>query len=299
MTYGAGLGVPAPAAPTFAPSGVPSGGSPDATTIVPPGFTRTGAPPGWTTAAPSGHPRFDVAAPLDATVLHRGPGSPGSTTPAGPPNRGGGRTLMVVALVALVAIAVTGGLAGLGFMRLTSLGPFAPAGTSAAAPAPSSRPPVTATRVTATPGVSSRASATTPTGAATSSSPTAAPETLVTAAGSVPKQNPAVITVMSSAAGRPCLPGGASGWGTYPGGLCTTWQPSVGLTSGRALSKGSVVVACQANLGQPNPVYTAGPTNTWWLWARADDGTWDWFPETAIREGESAQPVNGVALCVG
>jgi len=75
------------------------------------------------------------------------------------------------------------------------------------------------------------------------------------------------------------------------------WRRSEGLISGERLAKGSTTVTCQRNLALDNPIYKAGQTNTWWVWAQSDEAAWDWFPETAVGEGVSDQPINGIALC--
>lgn len=78
---------------------------------------------------------------------------------------------------------------------------------------------------------------------------------------------------------------------------CSFWKSSTGLLSGEAASKGQIVVACQRDLGQANPVYTAKQTNTWWVWTTSDAGSWDWFPETAVSQGAPDEPINGIAVC--
>ena len=56
-------------------------------------------------------------------------------------------------------------------------------------------------------------------------------------------------------------------------------------------------IACQADLRHPNPIYKATQTNTRWVWTQANDGTWDWFPQTAISQGAAGLPINGIARC--
>lgn len=69
-------------------------------------------------------------------------------------------------------------------------------------------------------------------------------------------------------------------------GDCAFWQSATGLTTGLPLSKTDHKgIACQADLRHPNPIYKANQTNTWWVWTQANDGTWDWFPQTAISQG--------------
>jgi uncharacterized membrane protein YhaH (DUF805 family) len=87
------------------------------------------------------------------------------------------------------------------------------------------------------------------------------------------------------------------GYGTYRLASCKLWQVADGLISGEAARKGAKQITCQRNLGVSNPVYKAGQTNTWWVWTTSNRGTWDWFPETAVAEGASNEPINGIALC--
>ena len=88
-----------------------------------------------------------------------------------------------------------------------------------------------------------------------------------------------------------------SEYGSYPLAKCRMWQRSTGLLSGETLAKGGTTVTCQRDLDRPNPQYTTGHSNTWWIWTKSDAGTWDWFPESAVAEGASDQPINGIALC--
>ncbi|WP_432559933.1 hypothetical protein [Granulicoccus sp. GXG6511] len=113
-----------------------------------------------------------------------------------------------------------------------------------------------------------------------------------------PTRTPESPVVQTSSSGSACSAGSAvSAWGSYPVATCRTWKPSTGLLTQAPLRTGTLTVTCQADLQEPNPVYTAGQTNTWWFRATADDGTWDWFPETALAQGATNQPVNGIALC--
>ena len=75
------------------------------------------------------------------------------------------------------------------------------------------------------------------------------------------------------------------------------WQVASGLLTGATVTKGERLIVCQRNLAIPNPVYTPTQANTWWVWMQADNGSWDWFPETAVSQGASQVPVNGVARC--
>lgn len=113
-----------------------------------------------------------------------------------------------------------------------------------------------------------------------------------------PTSTPDAPVVQRASSGSACEATSAeSGWGPYPVGVCRTWKPATGLLTQSPLRPGTLRVTCQADLREENPVYTAGQTNTWWFWAQADNGTWDWFPETALAQGASDQSVNGVALC--
>ena len=85
-------------------------------------------------------------------------------------------------------------------------------------------------------------------------------------------------------------------WGGYPAATATVWTATEGLISGETLSEGSVTVAAQRDLDIKNPTYAEGEINTWWVWAPSDAGTWDWYPATALAEGASGQPINGIAL---
>ncbi|MCE1179912.1 MAG: hypothetical protein LWW86_12920 [Micrococcales bacterium] len=113
---------------------------------------------------------------------------------------------------------------------------------------------------------------------------------------------------LATPSARPQTPSGADGcppvtttdgaYGLYLPADCRFWHESTGLVHGGTLSKDSPhLVACQADLGRANPVFTAGQTNTWWVWVASDDGMWDWHPLTAVSQGESDSPVPGVSLC--
>jgi len=86
-------------------------------------------------------------------------------------------------------------------------------------------------------------------------------------------------------------------YGGYPVAYCDLWKQTTGLQTGESVAKGAKRVACQRDLGKDNPTYTKNQSNTWWVWARSSSGTWDWFPETAVKQGASDQPINGIALC--
>lgn len=113
-----------------------------------------------------------------------------------------------------------------------------------------------------------------------------------------PTRTPTSVVVVTSSGGDACTTaGGLSGWGAYPAANCRTWKESSGLRTGATLSRKNLSITCQADLQEENPVYTAGQRNTWWVWTQADNGTWDWFPETAIAQGATNQPINGIARC--
>jgi hypothetical protein len=78
---------------------------------------------------------------------------------------------------------------------------------------------------------------------------------------------------------------------------CHTGHSSRGLQGDGVLGVGSQWVLCQQDLQQTNPVFQTGQTNSWWFWTLSDNGIWDWFPETALKEGVSDNPVNGIPLC--
>lgn len=86
-------------------------------------------------------------------------------------------------------------------------------------------------------------------------------------------------------------------WGGYPRATCRFWKDATGATTDQIMAKGSRRIACQRDLGLDNPVYAKSQSNTWWVWAETADLAWDWFPETAIAQGESDQAVNGIAIC--
>lgn len=88
-----------------------------------------------------------------------------------------------------------------------------------------------------------------------------------------------------------------SPYGAYSTAVCRIWQPTDGLLTGGSLAVGPADVTCQRDLDLDNPVYRKGQTNTWWVWTLSDQGSWDWFPETAVTEGVSDQPINGITLC--
>ena len=102
---------------------------------------------------------------------------------------------------------------------------------------------------------------------------------------------------MRDAAGEPCQETSSTVYGGYPAASCDVFKNPTGLLHEERVEKGRRRVACQRDLKVDNPKYSAKQTNRWWIWTTSEAGTWDWYPETAIKEGGSDQPVNGVALC--
>ena len=98
-----GLGGPAPPAPTPPPSSVPA--APESWAATPPS-TPASAPPSGRRCRPSPSPRMVGAAPPRRPLLAAPP--PAAPPPAAPPSRSapGGRSIAVIALVALGALAV-------------------------------------------------------------------------------------------------------------------------------------------------------------------------------------------------
>ncbi len=128
--------------------------------------------------------------------------------------------------------------------------------------------------------------------------PAPVPSASVRRAGDPPLRPASPVVVVQSSPGTACDTSGAlAGYGSYPASICKIWKPAGGLVTGSGLSTGQRPVACQADLAIPNPLYAANQTNTWWVWMQSDNGTWDWFPETAVSQGGPDLPVNGVALC--
>jgi hypothetical protein len=89
----------------------------------------------------------------------------------------------------------------------------------------------------------------------------------------------------------------SSGYGGYPAADCELFRRTTGLQTKEKASKGHIEVACQRDLRKANRDYRPGQTNTWWVWTTSDSGTWDWFPETAVVEGASDEPIGNVAVC--
>ena len=112
-----------------------------------------------------------------------------------------------------------------------------------------------------------------------------------------PDESGAVPIVVDYADGKACVPSKLKKlWGGYPAASCRFWKNTDGLRTGEPIARGPHQVAAQRDLGVQNPTYADKQRNTWWVWAKSDDGSWDWFPATAIAEGASDQPINGIAL---
>jgi len=95
-----------------------------------------------------------------------------------------------------------------------------------------------------------------------------------------------------------CTSSSKTVYGGYPAAICYMWHATEGRLTGEPAKKTkNKVVACQRDLREKNPTYAKRQANTWWVWTTSTDGTWDWFPETAIAQGESNEPINGIALC--
>ncbi len=256
------------------PAAAPSGAYPPPGSAVAPGPVDVPLPP---QVVPAGSPAPGMP-PLAAAY----PGY-GTAPEATSPRRGSARVAALVALALVLAV--------LGFVAWRSVG----GASSTAAPqvtvtvaAPRTTMPVRPTPSGSGSGSSSAAPTTTSASPSSTTDPLAPPK---------PPSGP--VTLANGNPGEACAATGGPSFGEYPGASCKMWQPSTGLRSGKALSKTDVhTVACQADLGQANPVFAANQTNTWWVWTQADDGTWDWFPETAVSQGAANAPINGVAVCL-
>lgn len=126
---------------------------------------------------------------------------------------------------------------------------------------------------------------------------TPAPATPTSQVPSQPAMRTSSPQIIRSTAGEACITQSGQGWGGYYPAACKMWKPSTGLITSAPLGVGSRVVICQADLGKENPVFTAKQRNTWWVWVVTDDGRMDWFPETAVSQGESGLPISGVSVC--
>lgn len=244
--------------------------------------TPVAAPPAGPVAAPA--PRV-AAPPPHQPGAHpvgyppqgwsNGPVAAPPTAPVAPPSGPSGRnTPMIVALgLALLLVA------GLGIYLAMSWG--STSSTEASVGTPSSQNAPAAPVVTVTP----------------------TPTLTVTAPSTVDPLRPPILPPTSAltypnSPGEGCIPREDEGTGLRYGiAECKFWQESVGLLHGRTLPKGSGIVVCQADLARDNPVFTANQTNTWWVWVRTLTGPEDWFPLTAVSQGESNHPVPDVPLC--
>ena len=259
---------PAAGAPSTSPPPVPAVSAPVASAPAGPAPV-TSAPAG---AAPT------ASAPAAAAPVASAPVGPAASVVTVAPRSGARPVLVVAGAVAVLAVA-------LGGWRLLS-------GGSTSAPPPGS-PVVTVTQSTARGGGSASGQRPPATSNGSASSLPTGPSSFA-----APSQGSGTIDVVSGSPGTACGPAGAVGWGAYPMGDCAFWQSATGLTTGLPLSKTDHKgIACQADLRHPNPIYKATQTNTWWVWTQANDGTWDWFPQTAISQGAAGLPINGIARC--
>lgn len=126
---------------------------------------------------------------------------------------------------------------------------------------------------------------------------TPAPATPTSQVPSQPAMRTSSPQIIRSTPGEACITQSGQGWGGYYPAACKMWKPSTGLITNAQLGVGPRVVICQADLGKENPVFTAKQRNTWWVWVVTDDGRMDWFPETAVSQGESGLPISGVSVC--
>lgn len=101
---------------------------------------------------------------------------------------------------------------------------------------------------------------------------------------------------ITGAPGSGCSPATGSVSG-YRKVTCHTGHASTGLQRQGVLGVGNQWVLCQQDLRRTNPVFQEGQTNSWWFWTLSDNGIWDWFPETALKEGGSDNPANGIPPC--
>ena len=204
-------------------------------------------------------------------------------SPSAPPPAGsrGGKTGLLAGLVAALVVAL--GATGFFLLKRTDQP------TSAASPSSGAASTVVVSHtVTAPAPAPAPAAPTTPAMNATTTAASLTSPPNAGASGSIVTDSPGTACVQTAA---------PAGWGTYPAARCKMWQVASGLLTGATVTKGERLIVCQRNLAIPNPVYTPTQANTWWIWMQADTGTWDWFPETAVSQGATQAPVNGVALC--
>jgi serine/threonine protein kinase len=95
----------------------------------------------------------------------------------------------------------------------------------------------------------------------------------IDAPGSAQGAVPAPIT---DAPGNGCIQSIGSVAG-YSKVTCHTGHASTGLQGEGVLGVGSQWILCQQDLGQTNPVFQRGQSNSWWFWTLSDNSIWDWF----------------------
>jgi serine/threonine-protein kinase len=223
-------------------------------------------------------------------------------------NSAGPRPFVLVGVLTAALLLTGGGLAGAKLMngsRQIQTGPNTPAIQTPAIKAPTRTPASTSVRSTSAFQTPAPTSAPGTSGLETSAStgkepqppsgiPNATPwMNVIDAPGSARGPVGAAIT---DAPGNGCTPSTGS-VAEYRKVICHTNHPSSGLHGAGVLGVGSQWILCQQDLGQTNPVFQTGQTNSWWFWTLSDNGVWDWFPETALVEGASDNPVNGIPVC--
>jgi len=224
-------------------------------------------------------------------------------------NSAGPRHLVLIGALTAALLLAGGGLAGAKLMNgsgQTQRRPKTPAIQTQAIKTPTIRPPAStsahSTSALQTPAsTNARSTAGFQTPASTGTEPrpaTGIPAAtpwmnVIDAPGSAQAPVPAAIT---DAPGNGCTPSTGSVAG-YRKVTCHTRHPSWGLQGAGVLGVGSQWILCQQDLHQTNPVFQTGQTNSWWFWTLSDNGVWDWFPETALEEGASDNPVNGIPVC--
>lgn len=312
-----GAGATSPGAPHGYPG--PRSGAPDS---PPPG---QGSAQSWSAAYPPGdpsgyrpgsssapYPPARSSSDYSSVPYSSAPYPPGSHAPAGqpPPRSSAGPVILAAVVAAMVAIGAIGAFVYVSRGGTESAaapppvvidGPAAAADSQDPSPGPDSSAAEPGTD-TSTDAPTSAPTTTTP--APTTPAPSAPTPSASTRTGDLGANPPPSTDFGGEAAVIAGGPGSAcrdrvatSAYGGYPAAECKFWKAAKGLEKRGPMPTGQRLVTCQENLGIENPVYTAKQRNTWWVWAQGSDGVWDWFPETAISQGESGNPINGIALC--
>jgi serine/threonine protein kinase len=206
------------------------------------------------------------------------------------------RRVLLVAGATVVTLALAGAAGAWLLDRPTAVPYPVPSATSTAGPT-SNSPQASTASSTPSPSPSQTSSA-----SASSPAPVPQPTTAAPPPDTNPEDPPATTTdrvkIVRNADDKPCQNTGEAGnWGPYPIAICNFWQTPRGLVTRERVGKGPKKVTCQRNLGRKNHEYLPRETNTWWVWTTSKSGLWDWFPETALKEGAPDQPINGIALC--